>query len=592
MLFKSTDEGLTWKEITGHGLPTNMAGRTSIAVAMNTNAQRMFLIGNFGFFRSDDGGENWHQMAANDTRIRNGQNGYNCGVYVDPQNPDLVYTINTSSFISRDGGNTFTGFKGAPGGDDPQQMWIDPTNGKRMILGVDQGATVSLDGGLTWSSWYNQATDQVYHISADNSYPYWVYATQQDAGSIATRSRGDFGAITPLDWYPTAGYEFGSIVADPLNPKIVYAGGPGGGIVKITYPSGQWINVSPNVDASEALRKVGNQPILWSPKNPHELLVGFQYLMSTTDGGMHWKKLGPDLTVSDSAAAAEAAGRGAGGRGAPAAAAGGGARPRSSRRCDRIVLTVDDVGGNHLGRHQQRLHQALAQSRGNVARRQHPELAEPDARRHLSDRRVAHGFGRGVCRDRLSHERRLHAVLLSDARLRQDVDEDRQRHAHRSAEWKFCARDSSRYEEAGAAVRRHGELDVRLVRRWRRLAISHAESAKHIVSRHRDQGQRSGDRDVRPQSVDPRRLFPLRQITPAIESEPAHLFKPGDAIRVRRNVNGDTPFPPEVPHALNPPPGAILYYYLGRSRRATSRSTCATRRGMSYVTTRARRLRR
>ena len=318
MLFKSVDEGLTWKEISGHGLPTNMAGRTSIAVAMNTNALRMFLIGNFGFFRSDDGGENWHQMAVNDTRIRNGQNGYNCGVYVDPQNPDLVYTINTSSFISRDGGNTFTGFKGAPGGDDPQQMWIDPTSGKRMILGVDQGATVSLDGGLTWSSWYNQATDQVYHISADNSYPYWVYATQQDAGSIATRSRGDLGAITPLDWYPTAGYEFGSIVADPLNPKIVYAGGPGGGIVKITYPSGQWINVSPNVDASEALRKVGNQPILWHPMNPRELLVGFQYLMSTTDGGMHWKKLGGDLTLHDgepppAAAAPAGGGRGGGG---------------------------------------------------------------------------------------------------------------------------------------------------------------------------------------------------------------------------------------------------------------------------------------
>ena len=133
-------------------------------------------------------------------RIRNGQNGYNCGVYVDPQNPDIVYTINTSSFISHDGGNTFTGFKGAPGGDDPQQMWIDPTDGKRMFLGVDQGATVSLDGGDTWSSWYNQATEQIYHISADNSFPYWVYATQQDAGSIATRSRGDLGAITTLDW--------------------------------------------------------------------------------------------------------------------------------------------------------------------------------------------------------------------------------------------------------------------------------------------------------------------------------------------------------------------------------------------------------
>src|SRR5262249_25521484 len=186
---------------------------------------------------------------------------------------------------------------------------------------VDQGATVSLDGGLTWSSWYNQATDQVYHISADNSYPYWVYATQQDAGSIGTRSRGDLGAITPFDWYPTAGYEFGSIVADPLNPKIVYAGGPGGGIVKITYPSGQWINVSPNVDASASLRKVGNQPVLWSATNPHELLVGFQYLMATTDGGTQWKKLSPDLTVSDSEAAVLA--RGVTQAAVPAAGGGG-----------------------------------------------------------------------------------------------------------------------------------------------------------------------------------------------------------------------------------------------------------------------------
>src|SRR5678810_365757 len=107
-----------------------------------------------GVYRSTDGGATWKQMASDDTRIRNGQGGYNCGVYVDPKNPDIVYVFNTSSYISKDGGNTFTGFRGAPGGDDPQQGWIDPTNGKRMILGYDQGAIVSLDGGATWSSWY------------------------------------------------------------------------------------------------------------------------------------------------------------------------------------------------------------------------------------------------------------------------------------------------------------------------------------------------------------------------------------------------------------------------------------------------------
>jgi len=186
-IYKSTDEGLTWKEITGGGLPT-LAGRTGVAVAANTNAQRMFLIGTFGLYRSDDGGATWHQMDAADRRIAG--SGYICDVYVDPKNPDIVYTLNTSSYRSLDGGQTFAAFKGAPGGDDPHVLWIDPTDGQRLFLGVDQGATISLDGGLTWSSWYNQSTAQLYHISADNQYPYWVYASMQDSGSVAVRSRG------------------------------------------------------------------------------------------------------------------------------------------------------------------------------------------------------------------------------------------------------------------------------------------------------------------------------------------------------------------------------------------------------------------
>ena len=123
---------------------------------MHTDAQRVFVISNMGLYRSDDGGATWRQMDSTDTRIRNGQGGYNCGVYVSPDNPDIVYTVNTSSYVSTDGGNTFAGFKGAPGGDDPQQMWLDPTNGQRIFLGMDQGATVSLDGGPTRRPWYNQ----------------------------------------------------------------------------------------------------------------------------------------------------------------------------------------------------------------------------------------------------------------------------------------------------------------------------------------------------------------------------------------------------------------------------------------------------
>src|SRR6266550_1277799 len=212
-LFKSTDKGLTWHEITGGGLP-RLTGRTSVAVAMNTNAQRMFLIGNFGLYRSDDGGTTWRQMDATDRRIANGQGGYNCGVYVDPQNPDVVYSVNTAMYKSTD-------------------------------------------------------------------------------GAIRTRSRGNLGAITPLDWNPVSGWEWGTTIPDPLNPNVVYASGSG--ILKITDPSEQWINVSPNVDPGLFGRTTISQPLAFAPWNQHELIAAFQFLMATTDGGMHWTKLSPDL---------------------------------------------------------------------------------------------------------------------------------------------------------------------------------------------------------------------------------------------------------------------------------------------------------
>ena len=183
------------------------------------------LQGGSGFYRSDDQGATWQHMAGTDTRIGNGQGAYSSGVWVDSQNPDIVYVNATALYRSTDGGKTFIAFKGAPGGEDSHDMWIDPTNGQRMLLGLDQGAPVTLDGGQTWSSYYNIPIDQVYHIATDTRYPYWVLASQQDTGAIMTRSRSDQGQITVVDWLPLPSSEFGTVVPDPLHPTTVYGVG-------------------------------------------------------------------------------------------------------------------------------------------------------------------------------------------------------------------------------------------------------------------------------------------------------------------------------------------------------------------------------
>src|SRR6266566_151080 len=236
-LYRSSDGGATWTELTGHGLPAGPLGRIGLAVARGKHGARVYaLVGadkGAGLYRSDDAGDSW-RLAGSDPRITS-RNWYFCRITVDPQDPDVVYVPNVALLRSTDGGKTFTAIKGAPGGDDYHELWIDPHAPARMIVGSDQGATISLDGGATWSSWYNQPTAQFYHVVTDDQFPYRVYGAQQDAGTAGITSRSDYGEITFRDWAPIGAGESGYIAPDPLNPDIIYGGDTYGGVFRFDH---------------------------------------------------------------------------------------------------------------------------------------------------------------------------------------------------------------------------------------------------------------------------------------------------------------------------------------------------------------------
>ena len=301
-LFVSHDGGDRWTAITGNGFIAH-PGRMGIAPAPS-KPDRIYVLadgrtGEAGLYRSDDGGTHW-QHVSNDKRIWN-RGWYFSGITVDPKNPDRVYVMDTIVLRSDDGGRHFIALKGDPTGDDFHALWIDPSNTDHRILGSDQGTQITLNGGATWSSWYNQPTAQIYHVSTDNRFPYWVYGAQQDSGAVGLPSRTEDGNGITMENFreSTVGGESDMIAPDPDDPDIVY----GGRVEKLDLRTKQTRDIDPTLAYPAAeWRKAWTLPLAFSKRGPRVLYFANQRLFRTADGGQHWAAISPDLTRDDSAA--------------------------------------------------------------------------------------------------------------------------------------------------------------------------------------------------------------------------------------------------------------------------------------------------
>lgn len=296
-LYKSTDGGNTWTHLEGNGFPSKGLGRIGIAISAAA-PDRIYAIADAtdgGLYRSDDAGKTWKKTSG-DPRIW--QRGWYFGqITADPKNADRLYAMNTIELRSDDGGKHFVSVLGDPTGDDYHELWIDPDHPDRQIMGVDQGAIITTNGGKTWSSWYNQPTAQMYHVSVDNRFPYRVYGAQQDSGAAAVPSRSPYYAtINMMQFHEvTAGGESGMIAPDPKDPDIVY----GGTVEKLDLKTQQTRDVDPTLADPDIYRRTWTLPLTFNAVDQSTLYFGNQRLWQTSNGGQHWTAISPDLTRPD-----------------------------------------------------------------------------------------------------------------------------------------------------------------------------------------------------------------------------------------------------------------------------------------------------
>jgi photosystem II stability/assembly factor-like uncharacterized protein len=536
-LYKSTDGGETWKQISGEGFPTGKIGRIGIDVPAAQHGKRIYVLvdagDESGLYVSDDAAKSWTRVSVESRILSRGW--YFGEVRSDPKNADFVYVSNVSLYGSLDGGKTFKAIRGAPGGDDYHSLWIDPENPQRMISGVDQGTIVTVNGGQTWSSWYNQPTAQFYHVAVDNQYPYWVYGAQQDSGTAAVVSRSDYGQITFRDWHPVGAGESGYILPDPVNPQIVYGGSTSGELYRFNTRTGEVQDVSPTpAELGDKIkhRHPWTTPIAFSFQAPRALYQSSQYLFRTADGGQSWKIISPDLTLRPGENEADAKG---------------------------VIYTIAPspviAGTIWIGTDNGLIQ--LTRDEGRTWNEVSPKGLAPwsmisliDASPHDAATAYA-AIDRHQMDDIRPHIYRTHDSGKNWTKITNGIPENTYVHAVREDPLRKGLLFAG--TETGVFVSFNDGDD------WQPLQLNLPNaSVRDLVVKNNDLVVATHGRSF--WILD--NMSPLRELSSQVAAASVHLFQPSTAIRVRKNEAHDTPLPPETPAGKNPPAGAIIDYSL------------------------------